>query len=61
VRALKRASDYPPEALPAAILDDILGFSLGVLTDDVALLAVGLRENGDAPDSGFTGSLQGLG
>ncbi len=44
VAALKRWSEPTPESLPAAILDEVMTFSGGVLTDDVALLALSLTE-----------------
>ena len=49
VEALTRYGGRGPEDLPQLVLDDILRFSGGILTDDVALLAVGLSPSGD-PD-----------
>ncbi len=42
VKALERWSDPSPERLPEALLAEILAFSGGELTDDVAMLALGL-------------------
>ena len=47
VEAFKRWSDPSPERLPQALLDKILSFSGGELTDDVAMLALGLKGGAD--------------
>jgi len=51
VTALERWRETSPESLPAAILDEVMTFSGGVLTDDVALLALNLTEVGDGRDA----------
>jgi serine phosphatase RsbU (regulator of sigma subunit) len=49
IETLRRHGGGSPEALPALVLDEVLRFSGGILSDDVALLAVGLRPAGQ-PD-----------
>ena len=44
-RVLGRWSEPSPEFLPQAILNQVLAFSGGVLTDDVALLALSSKED----------------
>jgi len=45
VEALESCSDPSPEFLPQALLDEVLSFSAGELTDDVAMLALSLKKD----------------
>ncbi len=45
MEVLKRWSERSPELLPEAVLAEVLAFSGGVLTDDVAMLALRLTED----------------
>ena len=58
VTVLERWRETSPESLPAAILDEVMTFSGGVLTDDVALLALSLTEVGDGQDARSFGRQQ---
>ncbi|HEY5528702.1 MAG TPA: PAS domain S-box protein [Thermoleophilia bacterium] len=46
IEALKRWSEPSPELLPQAVLAEVLTFSGGVLTDDVAMVALRLTDGG---------------
>ena len=45
IKVLKPWTNPSPELLPRAILDEVLAFSGGGLSDDVAILALRLRED----------------